>query len=334
MSLLDTILEKVKHSRNLKDASIKIFKRNILILAEAKDIKNFDFLKNRKRIEFILSGYKPETQNSILQSVNRVLEQVDEPELLDTYRNLYYEVHNRIKRTPTDIKTETQEKNWISWDDVKKKEAELIEKAKDTEKWEDILYAFVLMLYASFEPRRNQDYLNMVIIRRLQYPFSNTLDKNKNYLFLKPRLIEQKYHHPIYTGKQKVGYEQERLVYPDDYYFLFNKFKTSKTFGFQGFPVPIDIKDFFMKYYYPNYPAKKGKENALLVDSQGKPLTAVNSITRILNSIFGKNIGASMLRHIYLTHKYGETYKEREIVSERMGHSIGTQHKYVKKKDQ
>jgi hypothetical protein len=311
MSLLDTILEKIKQQRNLKDASIKIFKRNIERLAETKEIKDFNFLKDTKNIKSILALYKPETQNSILQSVNRVLEQLNDAELLDTYRKLYYEVHNNIRTTPSDIKTETQEKNWIDWNDILKKQNELMKKAVETQKWDDILNAFVLMLYTANEPRRNQDYLDMVIIRSKKYPYDEKLSKDKNYLLLKPNLRNLE-------GK---------------YYFVFNKFKTAKSFGKQVFAVPTDIEVFFEKVYYPNYPAKKGKENALLVDTNGNALHFVNSITRILNKVFDKKIGASMLRHIYLTHKYGETYKEREIVSKKMSHTIGTQHKYIKKKD-
>ena len=311
MSLLDTILEKIKQQRNLKDASIKIFKRNIERLAETKEIKDFNFLKDTKNIKSILALYKPETQNSILQSVNRVLEQLNDAELLDTYRKLYYEVHNNIRTTPSDIKTETQEKNWIDWNDILKKQNELMKKAVETQKWDDILNAFVLMLYTANEPRRNQDYLDMVIIRSKKYPYDEKLSKDKNYLLLKPNLRNLE-------GK---------------YYFVFNKFKTAKSFGKQVFAVPNDIEVFFEKVYYPNYPAKKGKENALLVDTNGNALHFVNSITRILNKVFDKKIGASMLRHIYLTHKYGETYKEREIISKKMSHTIGTQHKYIKKKD-
>jgi hypothetical protein len=139
MSLLDNVLEKVKRHRNLKDASIKIFKRNILILAEKKEITDFDFLKNKSHIEKILGEYKPETQNSILQSVNRVLEQVDEPKLLETYKEWYYKVHNAIRETPSDVKTEAQAKNWIEWDDVRKKEYDLVSNAIDTTNWEDIV---------------------------------------------------------------------------------------------------------------------------------------------------------------------------------------------------
>ena len=41
-----------------------------------------------------------------------------------------------------------------------------------------------------------------------------------------------------------------------------------------------------------------------LVYNDGKEFNKINSITRILNKIFDKKIGSSMLRHIFLTDKY------------------------------
>ena len=38
-----------------------------------------------------------------------------------------------------------------------------------------------------------------------------------------------------------------------------------------------------------------------------------NGITRILNKIFGKKIGSSMLRHIYLSSKYGNLLEDQKI---------------------
>ena len=55
----------------------------------------------------------------------------------------------------------------------------------------------------------------------------------------------------------------------------------------------------------------------------------MNAITRILNKIFGKNVGATMLRHIYLSAKYD--VKEMNDDSDKMGHTSGMQHEYMKK---
>ena len=52
---------------------------------------------------------------------------------------------------------------------------------------------------------------------------------------------------------------------------------------------------------------------------------------RILNKIFDKAIGSSMLRHIFLTDKYGETLDKQKEDAKNMAHSEGQQKDYIKK---
>jgi hypothetical protein len=65
------------------------------------------------------------------------------------------------------------------------------------------------------------------------------------------------------------------------------------------------------------------------VGYDGKALTAVNVITRLLNKTFGKKVGSSMLRHIYLTDKYKNVLEEQKKDAEDMGHSTGEQKEYI-----
>jgi hypothetical protein len=67
------------------------------------------------------------------------------------------------------------------------------------------------------------------------------------------------------------------------------------------------------------------------VDSKGQPIHQVNAITRILNSIFGKKIGVSLLRNIYLTDKFKEPVNELQRTANAMGTSSSTiQDNYIK----
>ncbi len=45
---------------------------------------------------------------------------------------------------------------------------------------------------------------------------------------------------------------------------------------------------------------------------------------------FNKKVGTSLIRHIYLSDKYGEQIKEMEQDAEDMAHSYKTQNDYVK----
>jgi hypothetical protein len=62
-------------------------------------------------------------------------------------------------------------------------------------------------------------------------------------------------------------------------------------------------------------------------------MVAVNAITRVLNRVFGKKIGSSMLRHIYLSDKYKDQNEEMKKDAEAMGHSLDLQRAYIKKDD-
>ena len=80
--------------------------------------------------------------------------------------------------------------------------------------------------------------------------------------------------------------------------------------------------------YLKFHPLKKNATFKFLVSSDGTPITAVNAITRILNKIFEKRVGSSMLRHIFLSTKYD--IKEMEKDANAMGHSVEEQKKYMK----
>ena len=59
---------------------------------------------------------------------------------------------------------------------------------------------------------------------------------------------------------------------------------------------------------------------------------SIQNITRELNTIFGKNISTSMLRHIYLSNLYKDIPKLNLMIKTAadMGHSVGEAMKYIK----
>jgi hypothetical protein len=59
---------------------------------------------------------------------------------------------------------------------------------------------------------------------------------------------------------------------------------------------------------------------------------SAQNITRELNSIFGKKISTSMLRHIYLSNLYKDVPKLNQMreTAEKMGHDFTTALQYVK----
>jgi hypothetical protein len=107
--------------------------------------------------------------------------------------------------------------------------------------------------------------------------------------------------------------------------FHFRQYKTAKFLGLQIEKVPKTLELLLRKWIsFTN-----GKSNYLFFDYYGKAFTS-SGLTKVLNSIFGKNISVNMLRHIYITEKTAPLIKQIEETAKEMGHSTDTQKLYVK----
>ena len=264
---------------------------------------NLGFLKKRDVIMAKLSEYAESTQKSSLGAITSVLSLMkDKPTYKSTY-NFYYErmmeASKKAREVDTSEKSDKQEANWLKWEDVVKRRNELGEassfKAKmiTPTQWNTLLSYVILSLYTLIPPRRNQDYQDLYIVKKIGD------DKSKNY-------------YETSTGR-----------------FYFNKYKTSKSHGSQMLEAPKELQD-ILAAWLKFHPSKGKPEMRLLVNADGSALSSVNSITRILNKIFGKHVGSSMLRHIYLSSKYGEVAEEMKEDAEAMGHTVNQQRDYVK----
>jgi hypothetical protein len=104
--------------------------------------------------------------------------------------------------------------------------------------------------------------------------------------------------------------------------FVFNKYKTSNTYGKQI--QDISEEDgllWALNTYLKHHPLRQYQFYPLLVSRDGKRV-AGNHITRVLNKIFGKKVGSSMLRHIFLSTKFGSAVADLDTTTKAMAHSI------------
>ena len=89
--------------------------------------------------------------------------------------------------------------------------------------------------------------------------------------------------------------------------------------------------------YIRNHPEKSKVKNKtynihFLKTFYNEDIINCQDMTRILNKIFGKNIGSSMLRNLYLTNKYGDIVEELKKDTTDMGTSVDTAlSTYIKK---
>jgi hypothetical protein len=115
--------------------------------------------------------------------------------------------------------------------------------------------------------------------------------------------------------------------------FIYNVYKTAKKYGQQQMNIPETSVEnpihSALLLYLKHHPQRKEKKEftPFLVAREG-PFNSNNSITRVLNRVFKKKIGSSMLRHIYLSSKYDVA--DRNATAEGMAHSPSLQHKYLK----
>jgi integrase len=145
-------------------------------------------------------------------------------------------------------------------------------------------------------PRRNLDYFKMEIAKN-----PSEIEDGKNYL--------------LWSRKAKQ--------------FVFQEYKTSKKYGKEVVPIPEELThviDFYLKHREKIALSSK----QFLTKYGDLELQNSNEITRRLNNVLGKQIGASMLRHIYLTEKYGDVIDDMEETAKQMAHSVSQQREYVK----
>lgn len=303
---------KLLNDKKLAQSSITLYLRNLEKLNDNQPIKNLNFLKDIPAITEKLKDYKENTKRAYLISITSVLSldksNKNRKKLYDDYFKLMMDKNKELKAVEaTNEKTPTQEKNWISWDDVKKVWLELEKKVSsfksskelNEHQYHTLLQFVVLSLYVCLPPRRNE-YQKMVITKSA----TEQSPTDTNYLDV--------------DGKRMI----------------FNKYKTARKEGQMIVPIPEELQE-VLTIYIKHHPLIKGKKKfqpvPFLVYDDGKPLDQVNSITRILNKVFNKKVGSSMLRHIYLSSKYGDMNEKQKADANVMGHSVDMARDYIKK---
>jgi len=292
-----------KRDKPISENSEKLYTRNLEKLNENKPITELKFLKNIKETLSKIQKYKPTTQRSFIIAICTVLKNND-----DNLYNQYYEILSKMNN---DLKvnvekSDKQSKNWIEDDKVNQiygnLQKAITNKSKtwSKESYETLLNYMIMSLYVLIPPRRNLDYVLLVI--------SNDMtDKKFNYLDL--------------TKKQ----------------FIFNNYKTQGTYDSVIIDIPEDLFK-VIKTYMVKHPHKSKLNNKkfnihFLVNFYGEVIDKSTQMTKILNSIFGGlKIGSSMLRNMYLTNKYSGMMKELKNDVKDMSTSVDVAlNNYIKK---
>lgn len=310
MSKFMTTLE-AKIREGKAEITTKQYMSRLKTLNGNTDFTSLTFLKDIDKVKDIIKDKAEGTRLSYYTAINNAL--VHFP----SYKKLYATYSDMVrpmwesfnKQRASHVKSEKQEGNVVPANDIitvrdslRTDVAKFIKRKTISDDEYDKLMQYVLIsLYTYIPPRRNQDYSYMYVAKKALDKY----DDDKNYILLKEKQ------------------------------FVFNKYKTSKHYGQQYTDIPDELMNILTMFIKrnPNYPTLRAKGNntiKLLVKQDGTDINETNGITRLLNKAFGKNIGSTAIRHIYLSDKYADNIKEREKDAKAMAHTTDVQSEYIK----
>lgn len=320
MDFKEDIKKLIEKTRSIRESSLNAYVANLSKLLKMADedinMTNLNKLLSKpKEVIDLLDGRKHSTIRNYLASIVVITSAQDKDKLTEEYRKLMEEYAkeytNHIKENN---KSEKQNENWVSLAELEKvlksykreiTEKKILKKTELSKKELDLLQKYVVgNLYIGDEsnpPLRN-DYI-MEIISETDYKRLDEAEKKKqNYLVVK-------------NSANK--------------YFSIGEYKTSGKYGVKTFPIGKNLNRVL------NMWLKFNKSKYLLLNSKNSPMTA-NGLTKYIQKVFeptGKKIGASMLRHIYITEKLAPLKAQQNELSDKMLHSTAVQQDVYVKND-
>ena len=254
-----------------------------------------------KKIISYLKDVPPNKRKTILSALVIV---TDKKEYRDLMMNDIQEYKKIIDKQE---KSESQEKNWVSAEEIDLKFKQF-EKA-----------ALPLMKKDSLTNAELQKVQNFIILALLSGKFIMPR-RSKDFVDFKIRNID----------KQKDNYMSD-----DGKHLVFNSYKTAKAYGEQKVKLPTKLRNILKRWIALN------PHDYLLIDSNGAPLggegKSANGSVKLnqrLEKIFGKKAGVNMMRHSTLTEKYGDLIHKKDNLKkdmQEMGSSLNMSETYIKK---
>lgn len=254
------------------------------------------FRKDKSKIIEDMSNQKPNVIRTALSALILLTGDEDFRSLLNK------KIKEQKEALSNNEMNDKQKENWVSEEDIKKKLEELRKQAnifykkksltpQELQRLQDyIILAIMGGVYIA--PRRSLDYTEMMI---------DDLPRNRN-----------------------------NVNYIENGSFIFNVYKTAKTYGEQKLKIPLTLKNIIKKW------KTKNPTDYLFFDIRHNKLTPIK-LNQRLNCIFdGKKVGSTALRRTYLTEKYEDTINEMKDLSEdmkKMGSSKNQVNHYVKNTD-
>jgi len=312
----------LKNKPNLSRGSMRTYLSGFKILSEKIGIKldtPEDFIINKDKIlDFLKIGNGLNTPKTKIAGILSLIKPAKKEELekldketikiIREYTDQMMSLHKQHEEKNSNQEmSESQKENYLEWSKImsiyerlKKVATPLFKLNPESVNADvfDILLHFVLLsLYVLIPPRRSLDYVAMKIKN-----FDTSETSKDNYFVDK-------------TKKEKP-------------HFIFNTYKNASRLGKQIIAVPPELLLVLKKW------EKFNRSDYLIPNKKGDRIQD-NRITLMLNDIFKRNLGPSLLRHSYITHHFGNVnLNEMELQATAMGQSnIGTMLSYVDKSE-
>lgn len=293
----EDILKLLKEKRpNITKSSLKTYESILRNLYNKMgfDTDKYDMDKfnteSSKVIKF-LNDLPPNKRKTILSALVVITDNKD-------YRQrMLDDIKDYNKNEAKQEKTDKQVENWVDKDELTQLfdyysnlSKQLYKKKNlNMNDYQDIQNFIILCLYSGkfIPPRRSKDYTNFKI-ENINKDVDNYMDKNE---------------------------------------FIFNTYKTAKTYGTQKLKIPRELKTIINKWISVN------PNEYLLFDSSNKQLSNVK-LNQRLNKLFGKKAGVNQMRKTYLSDKYKDLInikKDLDNDMKEMGSSALQENIYIKK---
>ena len=300
---MDNIKVNIHKSRNnITENSLNVYLSNIKKVFKElfkNDINILHFNKFAK-VKKYLNTLTPATRKNVMTAIIVLLKSYDtKKSVLLKYEKYFEEIVSEFENNYDEqIKSNKENKNWITSEELKQKIIELEDKIikfnlnKLIDKQKDIIQQHLLLkLYTEIPPLRN-DYAMMKV-----YHYKEV--ENENCINLKKKQI------------------------------ILNNYKTSKTYGEKHIDIPDELIPLIKRWIDIT-------ENIyLLINIRDKNPMKKNGLTKYLNKIFKpKKVSTTLLRKLYLSEKYPVVHNRKDMKKDAyvMGHSVSTQQGIYRKK--
>lgn len=322
-----TLIDLIKAKRpNICEASLNTYDKQLTKMF--RDLGNSGFPKNTKYLqnfdkveEYIDKLEKITTKKNkltaIIVGIDADKSFKGKDDLKDKYQKKLKELNDEYNEfLKKQVKTPTQEKNWIEYSDMVDIANDLVKKVKgfktkdklEKHEFENLQNAILLKTHLEF-PIRN-DLSEVKVIELDKYEKLNEKEMNKHNWLIK--------------------YPKNKMV------FVLNNFKNSKKIGTKKYEVPKNLVNLYKIWFRFN------KSDYFLVSKRDRMLPINgNTQTKYFNSLFHKyypekNISSSLIRHIVISHfsedqpTIEELEKKAQEIEDKYLHSASMNAKYRK----